>query len=168
MRSSTWLRSATATTSINVDSIREGNLASVSRCADSHRAGMQPRRPGPERQNRSPGAKPIAWETIHQLKLSYVNRIPRPPFSALIDHIHQAARIAGVDRLGIGSAFDGVSGRCRMVRIRLPICPQLRQRYWLAVIRSMGAAHFSGAICCASFREVEEIARERHRDYTEG
>jgi len=47
-------------------------------------------------------AKPIAWGTIHQLKLSYVNRIPRPPFSALIAHIHQVARIAGVDRLGIG------------------------------------------------------------------
>ena len=35
-------------------------------------------------------------------------RVPRPPLSALIDHIEHVARVAGVDHAGIGSDFDGI------------------------------------------------------------
>ena len=35
--------------------------------------------------------------------------LPQTPFSVLIDHIDHVARIAGVDHVGIGSDFDGVS-----------------------------------------------------------
>lgn len=34
---------------------------------------------------------------------------PRPPLEKLIDHIDHAVKIAGVDHVGIGSDFDGVS-----------------------------------------------------------
>ena len=34
--------------------------------------------------------------------------VPRPPFSALIDHFDHMIKIAGVDHVGIGSDFDGV------------------------------------------------------------
>jgi len=37
-------------------------------------------------------------------------KIPRPPLSALIDHIDHIAKVAGVDHVGLGSDFDGVSG----------------------------------------------------------
>ncbi len=36
-------------------------------------------------------------------------QVPRPPFSALIDHIDHMAKVAGVDHVGIGSDFDGVN-----------------------------------------------------------
>jgi len=36
-------------------------------------------------------------------------RIPRPPFKSLIDHIDHIAKVAGVDHVGLGSDFDGVS-----------------------------------------------------------
>jgi membrane dipeptidase len=36
--------------------------------------------------------------------------IPRPPFKVLIDHIDHIAKVAGVDHVGLGSDFDGVSG----------------------------------------------------------
>jgi membrane dipeptidase len=36
-------------------------------------------------------------------------KIPRPPFSSLIDHIDHIAKIAGVDHVGLGSDFDGVT-----------------------------------------------------------
>lgn len=48
---------------------------------------------------------------IETLIRSYVDRIPRPPFSLLIDHIDHIARVAGIDHVGIGSDFDGVSGQ---------------------------------------------------------
>ncbi|MGA7632024.1 MAG: membrane dipeptidase, partial [Terriglobales bacterium] len=37
-------------------------------------------------------------------------KIPRPPLSSLIDHIDHIAKVAGVDHVGLGSDFDGVSG----------------------------------------------------------
>ncbi len=35
--------------------------------------------------------------------------IPRPPLKSLIDHIAHIAKVAGVDHVGLGSDFDGVS-----------------------------------------------------------
>ena len=36
-------------------------------------------------------------------------RLPKVPLSALIDHIDHAVKIAGVDHVGLGSDFDGIS-----------------------------------------------------------
>ena len=40
---------------------------------------------------------------------SLIAALPQTPFSVLIDHIDHVARVAGVDHVGIGSDFDGVS-----------------------------------------------------------
>ena len=34
-------------------------------------------------------------------------KIPRPPFSDIIDHIDHVAKVAGIDHVGLGSDFDG-------------------------------------------------------------
>lgn len=39
-----------------------------------------------------------------------VQQVPRPRLSVLIDHIDHVARVAGIDHVGLGSDFDGVSG----------------------------------------------------------
>jgi membrane dipeptidase len=39
-----------------------------------------------------------------------IQRLPRPPLSILIDHFVHIVRVAGIDHVGIGSDFDGVSG----------------------------------------------------------
>src|SRR5438270_9466271 len=36
-------------------------------------------------------------------------KIPRPPLKSLIDHIDHIAKVAGIDNVGLGSDFDGVS-----------------------------------------------------------
>jgi len=48
---------------------------------------------------------------IEKLQRQYADRIPRPPLSALIDHIDHIAKVAGVDHVGLGSDFDGVNGQ---------------------------------------------------------
>jgi membrane dipeptidase len=53
----------------------------------------------------------VSAPEIEALIRSYADRIPRPPFSLLIDHIDHIARVAGIDHVGIGSDFDGVSGQ---------------------------------------------------------
>jgi membrane dipeptidase len=35
--------------------------------------------------------------------------MPRPPLDLLVDHLAHAARVAGIDHVGLGSDFDGIS-----------------------------------------------------------
>jgi membrane dipeptidase len=55
--------------------------------------------------------KQLTYGELEKLQRSYADRIPRPPLSALIDHIDHIAKVAGVDHVGLGSDFDGVSGQ---------------------------------------------------------
>jgi membrane dipeptidase len=48
---------------------------------------------------------------IEKLDRSFLDRIPRPPLSALIDQIDHIAKVAGVDHVGLGSDFDGIDGQ---------------------------------------------------------
>jgi membrane dipeptidase len=54
--------------------------------------------------------KPVNYIEINRLQREWMARIPRPSFKVLIDHIDHVAKIAGVDHVGLGSDFDGVSG----------------------------------------------------------
>ncbi|HKH91469.1 MAG TPA: dipeptidase [Gemmatimonadaceae bacterium] len=58
-------------------------------------------RPGPDSAS--------AAGRIATMRDSLFAAIPPTPFSVLIDHIDHIARIAGVDHVGLGSDFDGVS-----------------------------------------------------------
>jgi membrane dipeptidase len=52
--------------------------------------------------------KPIPNELSEDIAKTYMAKIPRPPFSVLIDHIDHIAKIAGIDHVGLGSDFDGI------------------------------------------------------------
>jgi membrane dipeptidase len=49
--------------------------------------------------NLPPAAQPVALQAL-----------PRPRLSILLDHFDHIAKVAGVDHVGLGSDFDGVSG----------------------------------------------------------
>lgn len=55
--------------------------------------------------------KEVTYEDTSKLERQYADRIPRPPLSMLIDQIDHIAKVAGVDHVGLGSDFDGVSGQ---------------------------------------------------------
>jgi hypothetical protein len=48
----------------------------------------------------------------------------RPPLDLLVDHIEHIAKVAGIDHVGLGSDFDGVTalpeGRGRLLRAAEP------------------------------------------------
>jgi membrane dipeptidase len=55
--------------------------------------------------------KPQTPETAQELaaaKARLATKLPRPPFSDLIDHIDHMVKVAGVDHVGLGSDFDGI------------------------------------------------------------
>ena len=55
--------------------------------------------------------KQVTYGDLDKLEQQYLDRIPRPPLSDLIDHIDHIAKVAGVDHVGLGSDFDGVSNQ---------------------------------------------------------
>jgi len=50
-----------------------------------------------------------AWHTLEGELQKRVKEIPPVPLSRLIDHIDHAVKVAGIDHVGIGSDFDGIS-----------------------------------------------------------
>jgi membrane dipeptidase len=44
-----------------------------------------------------------------QLDREFAARVPRPPFASLIAHFDHIIRVAGIDHVGIGTDFDGIS-----------------------------------------------------------
>lgn len=53
--------------------------------------------------------KPMTEGIEEQITRSYLAQVPRPPLSLLIDHIDHIAKIAGIDHVGLGSDFDGIT-----------------------------------------------------------
>jgi membrane dipeptidase len=50
----------------------------------------------------------ISENEFQQLEAQLEAQVPRPPLSALIDHIDHMVKVAGAEHVGIGSDFDGV------------------------------------------------------------
>jgi membrane dipeptidase len=52
---------------------------------------------------------PVTYNEYAPLEKKWAAQFPRPPLKSLIDHIDHVARVAGIDHVGLGSDFDGVT-----------------------------------------------------------
>ena len=93
------------------------------------------------------------------LDKEYAAKIPRPPLSALIDHIDHIAKVAGADHVGIGSDFDGIPSAPEGIdsAADLPkITAALKQRGWSeADCRKLMSENLLRV-----FGEVEKVSRQ--------
>jgi membrane dipeptidase len=51
----------------------------------------------------------VPYEIGDRVGKEWAAKVPRPPLKSLIDHIDHIAKVAGVDHVGLGSDFDGIS-----------------------------------------------------------
>ncbi len=91
---------------------------------------------------------------------SYADRIPRPPFSVLIDHIDHIAKVAGVDHVGLGSDFDGVSGQLPEGLDSAADLPKITAALMARGYSAEDCRKILGGNLLRVFREVEQVARE--------
>ena len=56
-----------------------------------------------------PDGSPAAYNEYAFIDKKWAAQFPRPPFRSLIDHIDHIAKVAGIDHVGLGSDFDGVT-----------------------------------------------------------
>jgi membrane dipeptidase len=87
-------------------------------------------------------------------------KIPRPPFKALIDHIDHIAKIAGIDHVGLGSDFDGVSGATPQGMDSAADLPRITQALLDRGYSAEDIKKILGGNVLRVFRQVEAVSRE--------
>ena len=87
-------------------------------------------------------------------------RIPRPPLSELIDQIDHIARMAGVDHVGLGSDFDGVSGQLPEEMDSPADLPKITEALLARGYSAEDCRKILGGNLLRVFREVEQTAKE--------
>jgi membrane dipeptidase len=56
-----------------------------------------------------PDGSPVTYGETAGIEKKWAAQFPRPPLKSLIDHIDHIAKVAGIDHVGLGSDFDGVT-----------------------------------------------------------
>jgi membrane dipeptidase len=109
--------------------------------------------------------KRAAGETVtyveeDRIEREWTAKIPRPPFSVLIDHIDHIAKVAGVDHVGLGSDFDGVSGATPQGMDSAADLPEITQALLDRGYSAEDIKKILGGNVLRVFRQVEAVSRE--------
>jgi membrane dipeptidase len=95
-----------------------------------------------------------------KIQRSYMDRIPRPPLSMLIDHIDHIAKVAGVDHVGLGSDFDGVSGQLPEGLDSPADLPKITAALMARGYSTEDCRKILGGNLLRVFREVQAVSKE--------
>jgi membrane dipeptidase len=106
--------------------------------------------------------KPIDYMDIDRIEREWMAKIPRPPLKSLIDHIDHIAKVAGIDHVGLGSDFDGVSGATPAGIDSAADLPKITQALVERGYSAQDIHKILGGNLMRVFREVERVAREPH------
>ncbi len=87
-------------------------------------------------------------------------KLPRPPLSSLIDHIDHIAKVAGVDHVGLGSDFDGVSGATPAGMDSAADLPKITQALLDRGYSADDIRKILGGNLLRVFREVERVSTQ--------
>jgi membrane dipeptidase len=104
--------------------------------------------------------KPIPYTEIDRIEHGYAEKIPRPPFKSLIDHFDHIAKVAGIDHVGLGSDFDGVSGQTPQGMNSAADLPKITQALLDRGYSADDIKKILGGNVLRVFRQVETISRE--------
>ncbi len=106
--------------------------------------------------------KPVNYLELDRIEREWIAKIPRPPLKSLIDQIDHIAKVAGIDHVGLGSDFDGVSGATPQGIDSAADLPKITQAL---LDRGYGADDIRkilGGNLMRVFREVEGVRNALH------
>lgn len=104
--------------------------------------------------------QPITYLDEDRVDAEWLSKIPRPPFSSLIDQIDHIAKVAGVDHVGLGSDFDGVSGATPTGMDSAADLPRITQGLLDRGYSADDIRKILGGNLLRVFREVERVSSE--------
>lgn len=102
----------------------------------------------------------VPYEVSENVGREWENKIPRPPFSKLIDHIDHVAKVAGIDHVGLGSDFDGVEGQTPAGMRSAADLPRITQALLDRGYTEEQIRKILGLNLLRVFHEVERVSRE--------
>src|SRR5271156_1548474 len=102
-------------------------------------------------------ASPVELDRIER---EWMAKIPRPPLQSLIDNIDHIAKVAGIDHVGLGSDFDGVSGATPQGIDSAADLPKITQALLDRGYSAADIKKILGENLLRVFREVERVSRE--------
>jgi len=105
----------------------------------------------------------LTYGEIAEIRGRFVRKFPRPPLSALIDHIDHIAKVAGVDHVGLGSDFDGVGGQLPEGLNSPADLPKITQALLDRAYSATDCRKILGSNLLRVFREVETVSASLNR-----
>jgi membrane dipeptidase len=104
--------------------------------------------------------KPVNYVEVDRIEREWMAKIPRPPLKSLIDHIDHIAKVAGIDHVGLGSDFDGVSGATPQGIDSAADLPKITQALLDRGYTPEDIKKILGGNLMRVFREVESVSRQ--------
>ena len=104
--------------------------------------------------------KPVNYVEVNRIEREWMAKIPRPPLKSLIDHIDYIAKIAGIDHVGLGSDFDGVSGATPQGIDSAADLPKITQALVERGYTASDIHKILGGNLLRVFSQVERVSRE--------
>ncbi|MBS1849746.1 MAG: dipeptidase [Acidobacteria bacterium] len=104
--------------------------------------------------------KTVTYLDIDRIEREWNAKIPRPPLKVLIDHIDHVAKVAGVDHVGLGSDFDGVSGATPQGIDSAADLPKITQALLDRGYSADDIHKILGGNLLRVFRTAEKVSRE--------
>lgn len=104
--------------------------------------------------------EPVTYLDEDRIQREWAAKIPRPPLKSLIDNIDHVAKVAGVDHVGLGSDFDGVSGATPQGIDSAADLPKITQGLLDRGYSAEDIHKILGGNLLRVFREVERVSKE--------
>jgi len=104
--------------------------------------------------------KPVSYMEVDHIQREYLAKIPRPPLKSLIDQIDHIAKVAGIDHVGLGSDFDGVSGALPQGMDSVADLPKITQALLDRGYKPEDIKKILGGNLLRVFRQVEQVSRQ--------
>jgi len=107
--------------------------------------------------------KTVTYIDNDRIEREWSAKIPRPPFKSLIDHIDHIAKVAGIDHVGLGSDYDGVSGALPLGIDSVADLPKITQALLDRGYSADDIRKVLGGNLMRVFREAESVSRKLHK-----
>jgi membrane dipeptidase len=109
---------------------------------------------------RKAAGQPVTYLDSDRIEREWAAKIPRPPLKSLIDHIDHIAKVAGIDHVGLGSDFDGVSGATPQGLDSAADLPKITQALLDRGYSADDIHKILGGNVLRVFRDAERVSKE--------
>lgn len=108
---------------------------------------------------------PLTYDEYAPIEKKWAAQFPRPPLKSLIDHIDHIAKVAGIDHVGLGSDFDGVTSLPEGIDSVADL-PKITEALVARGYTSEQIHKILGGNFLRVMREVEKVSREIQAEHS--